>query len=275
MKPLTHSELISLQRPMQHFSDCYMTSSIGALARSSVGKKILNENIVHTNHGFRIRFQNVHSKQEDYIICKKDIKKHNPIDYYEATVAEYLENPDSEKAEFFDKAKPSELPKLYGEYYSELLEKFKPNRIINALEIAMDRLLKKHPDKKPRISRLINFGDDERFEYNYPSNFLEMFTGKKPIILNERTLLRMNLRKNKDEAVELFEKIDKSDDFSMVAGTGLFGKEGLTGLHCYTVEGVNSENQYLQIFDCREQKSIKLPFDKAIKAIKFLTGYLQ
>lgn len=275
MKPLTPSEIISLQRPMQHFSDCYMTSSIGALARSSSGKKILNENIVHTSHGFRIRFQNVNSRQEDYIISKKEIKKHNPVDIYEKTVADHFQNLSNEKAEFLNNAKLTDLPRLYGEYYSELLEKFKPNRIINALEIAMDNLLKKHPDKKPLISRLIDLGFDERFEYNYPSNFLEMFTGKKPIILNEQTLLRMNLRKNKDEAIELFEKIDNADDFSMVAGTGLFARCGLTSVHCYTVEGVNSENQYLQMFDCRQQKSIKLSFDNAINALKFLTGYLE
>lgn len=235
MIPITPSELNSLKKPVQNFADCYLVSSIGALARSNDGQKILSENIKHSGDGFRVRFQNVDSDPRDYFISEKDILEH-PIPF----------NP----------------------YY------FKPNDIVSAIEIGMDRLLKKHPDKKPFISKLASFPFDERFEYNYPSNFMEMFTGKKPIALNERSL-QMTLKKDKDQAVELLENIDKADDFSFVAGTGLFGKKGLTPTHCYTVEGVNSENQYLQIFDCREQESKKLSFDDAMKSIKFLTGYLR
>ena len=272
MKPLTNLEIISLQRPVQHFCDCYLVSSIGALARSTNGKKILAKNIVHDGEGFRIRFQKIHSKEEDFFISKENLKNF-PLDRYHQTVMEKFQQPDAEKTKLFEKANPSTLPDLLDEYYMELLEKFKPNTIINAIEIAMDRIVKEHPDVKPLVSKLINFGDDKRFEYNYPSNFLEIFTGEKPFILNERTL-RMNLRKNKEEVFELFKDIDKSDDFSIVAGTGLFAKNGLTSIHCYTLEGVNSANQYLEIFDCRKQESIKLSFEQAIKALKFLTGYL-
>lgn len=275
MKVLTNNEIISLQRPIQHFCDCYLVSSIGALARSKNGKRILTKNIVHNDDGFRIRFQNVHSQKEDYFISKKNLEEH-PTDRYEDTVISEFRNLNDEKREFFfSKVNPAKRSALLDEYYNELLEKFKPNPIINALEIAMDRIIKKYPDTKPLVSKLATFYGEERFEYNYPSNFLEMFTGKKPLILNERTV-RMSLRKDKEKAIELFENIDKADDFSMVAGTGLFitPKKDLTSIHCYTVEGVNSENQYIQIFDCRKQESIKLTFDRAIRVLKFLTGYI-
>lgn len=235
MTPITSSELHSLKKPVQNFADCYLVSSIGALARSNDGQKILSENIKHTSDGFKVRFQNVNSKPRDYFISQEDIQNH-PIPYNE-----------------------------YG---------YEPNTIVSAVEIAMNWLLERNPDKKPFISRLASFPFDERFEYNYPSNFMEMFTGKQPIKLNERSL-RMSLKRDKDQAVELLENIDKADDFSFVAGTGLFGKKGLTPTHCYTVEGVNTENKYVQIFDCREQETKELSFDDAIKSIKFLTGYLR
>lgn len=235
MKPLTVNEIIQLQRPIQHFSDCYLVTSIGALARSQNGQKILSQNIAHEQNGFRITFQNIHDCVEDYFVSQGEILRLTPLDkYYEEAIVTYPQNP-----------------------------------IIKAIEVAMNKLLKLHPDKKPFISRLMKC--QEKFEYNKPSNFLKMFTGKKPIILNESSL-KMSLPK--DEAIELLERIDKADDFSFIAGTGISRNDDFPSLHCYTVEGVNSENQYLQVYESRNCKSIELPFEKALKIFKYLTGYL-
>lgn len=238
MRPITLNEITPLQRPIQHFSDCYLVSSIGALARSKDGQRVLSQNIAHHGDGFRVRFQNVDGKRENYIVTQEDLQKLIPLD----------------------------------KYYNEAIIKFQQNPIMKAIEVAMDKLLHKHPDKKPFVSRLVRC--QERFEYNKPSNFMEIFTGEKPITLNEGGL-RMDLTRNKDEAIELLEKIDNADDFSFVAGTGLFGKKGFASVHCFTVESVNSENRYLQVYESRERESIELPFDKAIKIFKFLTGYLR
>jgi len=237
MRPITRHEIIPLQRPVQHFSDCYLISSIGALARSKDGQKVLSQNIAHRGDGFRIRFQNIDEQRIDYLVSNEEIQKLIPLD----------------------------------KYYNEAILKWQQNPIIKAIEVAMDKLLHEHPHKKPFVSRLINC--HERFEYNKPSNFLEMFTGKKPIILNEDSL-RMNLTKDRDKAIELLERIENADDFSFVAGTGLKSRKGFASVHCFTVEGVNTENQYLQVYESRERESIELSFDKAIKIFKFLTGYL-
>lgn len=238
MRPITLHEITPLQRPVQHFSDCYLISSIGALARSQDGMKILSKNIAHCKDGYRIRFQNVHDKRFEYRVSAKEIQELVPLD----------------------------------KYYNEAIIKHKQNPILKAIEVAMNKLLEEHPDKKPFVSRLISC--KEKFEYNKPSNFLEMFTGKKPIILNESSL-RMDLLMNKDEAVDLFERIDAADDFSFVAGTGINAKEGLADFHCLIVEGVNTENQYVDFFECRKRETIRLSFDKAMNAFKFLTGYLR
>lgn len=272
MRPLTKFEIIQLQKPIQHFNDSYLLTSIDALARSKNGKKILSKNILHNGDGFKIRFQNINRQKEDFFISKENIEILSSDSYHDVVLYNF-QHPNKEKAEFFKRADKSELPALHDEYYNELLEKLKQNEIIKAIEIAMDKVINKYPNKKPLISRIVSTDKHEKFEFNYPSIFLEMFTGKKPIALNERTL-RMNLKKNKEEAIELFENIDKANDFSMVAGTGLFPRNGLSTARCYTLEGVNSENKYLQIFDCRNKKSITLTFEQAIQALKYLTGYI-
>lgn len=238
MRPITRHEIIPLQRPIQHFSDCYLVSTIGALARSKDGQKILSQNIAHRGNGFRIRFQNVDNHRLEYLVTQEDIQRLIPLD----------------------------------KYYNEAIIKYPQNPILKAIEVAMDKLLKEHPDKKPFVSKLTRC--QERFEYNKPSNFMELFTGKKPIILNEGGL-RMNLTHDKDKAIELLEKIDKADDFSFVAGTGLWEKDEFASVHCLTIEGVNTENRYMQVYESRYRESFEVPFDRAIRIFKFLTGYLR
>lgn len=238
MRPITRHEIIPLQRPIQHFSDCYLISSISALARSKDGQKILSQNIAHRGDGYRVRFQKVDEYIEDYFISQADIQNLVPLD----------------------------------KYYNDAIIRYPQNPIIKAIEIAMSSLLKEHPEKKPLVSRLASC--HEKFEYNKPSNFLELFTGQKPIILNEGGL-RMTLTHDKDKAIELLERIDKADDFAFIAGTGLKKHRDFTKVHCYAVEGVNTENQYLQVYESRKRESIEVPFEKAIKIFKFLTGYLR
>lgn len=142
--------------------------------------------------------------------------------------------------------------------------------IIKAIEVAMNKIISKYPDKKPIICRFADSIED--FEYNKPSNFMEMFTGRKPIVLNEDGL-RLTMRRHREEAMELFEQMDKAGDVSFVAGTGLFSRYGLRDVHCYTVSGVNYENKYIEIIDKRTKETVNLPFEKAIRGLKFLTGY--
>lgn len=237
MRPITLHEIVPLQKPVQHFSDCYLVSSIGALSRSKHGQQILSKNIAHQGDGFRVRFQNVDGKREDYIVSQQNMNRLIPLD----------------------------------KYYNEAIIKYEQLPIMKAIKVAMNRLLEEHPHKKPFVSRLKSC--HERFEYNKPSNFMEIFTGETPIILNESGY-RMSLRKDKDKAVELFEKIDASNDFSFVAGTGIWDRRDFASWHCFILEGVNRENSYIQVYEARDRESIKLSIDKALKIFKFLTGYL-
>lgn len=237
MKPITLSEIKPLMTPVQHFSDCYMISSIGALARSEDGRKILSKNIAHRKDGFRIRFQNLDERRQDFFVTKDEMDHLVSLD----------------------------------KYYNEVVQKYEQNPIIKAIEVAMNKLLEKYPWKKPLVSRLMRC--QERFEYNKPSNFLEMFTGKTPFILNEGGV-RMTLKNKIPETQDLFERLKNEQDYSFIAGTGMRGKNGLVSYHCYTVLGVDSDN-FVKLYESRKKESITLNFRQAIDSLKFFVGYFK
>ena len=168
MKPIGLEEIHTLKHSIQYFQDCYLVSAVGALTKSPNGRKILSENIAHTADGFRIKFRNINGQNKDYFITQKE----------------------SDDLIYMDK------------YFNPIPidPKFPHNPIIKALEAAMNKLLKDYPSKKPWICRLAKC--HERFEFNKPSGFFEMFTGKKPINLNENGI-SLNL-KSKENSAKIF-----------------------------------------------------------------------
>ena len=236
MKPINLSEIKSLQRAKQHFHDCYLVTSMNALSNTENGRKILQENILREGNNFNIKFKNINGKSEDFFVSEKELN--------DLTLCDRFFNP------------------------IELKEPHNP--ILKAVEVAMNKLLKKYPDKKSFINRL--YKTNEEFEYNNPSRFLEMFTGIKPININENGI-RMSLKNKIDEAKEVLEKIGNNETNSFIAGTGHKFIKGLTNWHCYTLENVNNANKTAKIFDNRYQEEITLSFDDFIKKIKYITGY--
>ncbi len=236
MKPINLSEIKSLQRAKQHFHDCYLVTSMNALSNTENGRKILQENILREGNNFNIKFKNINGKSEDFFVSEKELN--------DLTLCDRFFNP------------------------IELKEPHNP--ILKAVEVAMNKLLKKYPDKKSFINRL--YKTNEEFEYNNPSRFLEMFTGIKPININENGI-RMSLKNKIDETKEVLEKIGNNETNSFIAGTGHKFIKGLTNWHCYTLENVNNANKTAKIFDNRYQEEITLSFDDFIKKIKYITGY--
>lgn len=239
MKPITLEQVYSLREARQFFHDCYLVSSVNALTRCENGRKLLQRNIASCSGNFNVRFNNLKGKSQDFYVSRKDLKNLEWTDRYRNPI-------------LINGNMPEHHP------------------VIKAIECAMDKLLQKYPAKKPLICRLVRC--NERFEYNKPSNFMSMFTGEKPIILNEGGI-SLTLKKKQEEAFELFERMDKENEFSFVVGTSLNNDIGLTNTHCYTVEGVNFNRQYMEVWDNRLQRSHFLAFSRVIRGIKFVTGY--
>lgn len=236
MKPINFEEIKSLQRVKQHFHDCYLVTSLNSLSNSENGRKILQNNILREGSNFKIKFKNVNGNQEDFFITEKEID--------DLTLCDRFFNP------------------------IELKEPHNP--IIKAIEVAMNKLLSKFPDKKSFINRL--YKTNEQFEYNNPSRFMEMFTGITPLNINEKSF-RMSLRKNSDDAKGLFQQIGNNNNSSFIVGTGHHFIKGMTNWHCYTLEKVDNKASTIQIFDNRCQETITMSFDEAVKKLKYITGY--
>lgn len=238
MKPINQTEIQGLKHAIQYFQDCYLVSSIGALTNSTNGRKILQENIAHTNNGYFIKFKNINGKPYDFFVSQKETDDLIYTDKYMNPIPINPSNPH--------------------------------NPIIKAIEVAMNKLLNKFPLKKPLICRIPNSNED--FEFNKPSNFLEMFTGKKPIILNEGGI-RLSLKSKEKESRNLFDKISEINDNSFVAGTSIGFDKNLSNNHCYSVKEINKQNNKLAIFDHRCQEVCLLTYEEALKKLKFLVGY--
>ncbi len=240
MKPITTTELNNLKKAKQYFQDCYLVSSVSALARSNKGRKILTENITHTDSGYKIRFNNVNGQNQDFFVTQKEMDDLIYLDRFKNPIPIPTEHPH--------------------------------NPIIKAIEVAMNKLLEKFPSKKPWICRFPSC--NEKFEFNKPSNFLEMFTGSHPIQLNERGI-NLNLKSKSKESRELFNKISEDKNSSFVAGTALGFHKDITNNHCYTVTKIDKENETIELFDHRFLETLTLSYDEAIKKLKFFVGYFE
>lgn len=236
MKPITLTEIQNLKTAIQYFQDCYLVSSVSALTKSTNGRKILSQNIAHTNNGYRIKFNNINGEAKDFFVTQKEMDDLVYMDKYKNPI-------------------PLKQPH---------------NPIIKAIEAAMNQLLEKYPSKKPWICRFPNC--NEKFEFNKPSNFLEMFTGKKPYSLNESSW-RISLKSKKSESKEIFNKISENPDNSFVAGTSINFHKGLSDNHCYTIINIDKKAEKLELFDHRFLEKLTLTYEEAIKKLKFIVGY--
>lgn len=109
MKPINLNEIKSLQRVKQHFHDCYLVTSMNALSNTENGCKTLQNNISREGNNFNIKFKNINGKSEDFFISEKEIN--------DLTLCDQFLNP--------------------------IILTEPENPILKALEVAMNKLLKK------------------------------------------------------------------------------------------------------------------------------------
>ena len=238
MKQLSTQEIQNLKHAVQYFQDCYLVSSIGALAGCRNGQKILRENISHTKDGFCIKFNNINGQIEDFFVTQKEMDNLVYMDKY---------------------LNPIPISKY-----------FPHNPVIKAIEAAMNKLLTKYPYKKPWICRIPDC--NEKFEFNKPSNFFKMFTGKIPIVLNEGSI-KLSLKSKRDTSRMLFDKISEEPDNSFVAGTSFGFGDRISNNHCYSITSIDKASCTIKLFDHRTLETLILTYEEAIRKLKYLVGY--
>lgn len=235
MKPITASQVESLINVKQNFCDCYLASSLSALANTVKGRKVLQENVLTDGDAFCVRFNNVYNQKESYIVKQEEC---------------------------------DDLI-LTDKHFMPIFAVHNP--IMKVFEVAMKKLLTVHKLKKPLLLRSVEC--IEVFEYNKPSNFLKMFTGIKPITLNESSL-NNSLRFKEGKTFQLLDTIADDENASFVAGTGFsFLQTRLQDWHCYNIKNVNKKERYVILFDNRQQNNIRVTYEQFKNGLKYICGY--
>lgn len=240
--PIKEKEIIKLRNSPQIFADCYLVTTLNALSLTNKGKNVLRRNITKANTqegaAYKIHFPDVYSKKEDVFVTEKEIKN----------------------------------LQLTDEYCNVVQHDKEENPTLKAVEIAMNKMVQKYPKLKSFLTRFW-VTSVEDFEYNSPSKFMKIFTGKDPISLNERTLL-MSLKFHKKEAAGLLKKMEKSKGkYSFVCGSGEKAAPPFEQWHCYVIQNVNLKKDCITLYNTRVNRTMDLTFDEFIKNIKYITGY--
>lgn len=242
-QPIKPKDIEALRHTEQIFSDCYLVSTLNSFTRTPQGQRVLQNNIQKSrnthNTEYKIHFADVKGAPQDVFVTKKEIRNLKISDKY--------------------------AKKL------DVSPNVRQNEVLNAVELAMGKLIKAHPSLKDFINRLGT--NSENFEYNSPSRFMKMFTGKTPISLNERSL-RLSLRSKKEEALALLNEIaSNKEQQNFIAGTSFPGSPLLDNWHCYVIENFNPQTNKISLFETRNLASFELSFQFFINKFKFITGF--
>lgn len=185
---ISDKDIDNLEHAKQHFSDCYLMTTLESLSHTENGRKVLKEQIEYDD------------TDPNLINC-------------------YLYNEKGDKEKF---SVPSN--KVVGEY--EKLYQTQPNQIIRSMDISVNEYEKKYKSK-PWICRVADKFKTYSFENNLPSHFMKIFTGIEPRVIAE-TDFNLDLSGYKKEVYELFKRMDKEKNHSFVIGTGMKMLDGRT-----------------------------------------------
>ena len=229
---ISDKDIDSIKDAKQHFSDCYLISTLETLGQTENGRKVLKEQI------------------------QRDDSNPAQINCYLFT-----KNGNREKYTI-----PSNIViKGYEKVYDK-----QTNEIIRSVDISVNEYEKKHK-AKPIVSKIGDNFKDYKFEYNLPSNFMKMITGKQPHVIGE-TDLNLDLTSYKNEVLELFKRMDIEDKHSFIISTGAKALDGHRW-HVYIIQDVDIEKNTITVKEKRGNKPQTLSIDEALKTFKFIAGY--
>lgn len=177
---ISNEEIDGIKDAKQHFSDCYLMTTLETLSHTKNGRKVLQQQIHRDD------------KNPQIINC-----------FF------YKKNGEREKYSI-----PTDsILKGYEKVYKK-----QPNEIIRSVDISVNEYEKKYQTKH-FFCKLGDTFKNYTFEYNLPSNFMKMMTGIEPRVIGE-TDTNIDLTKYKEEVLELFKKMDEEKKHSFVISTG-------------------------------------------------------
>ena len=230
---LTDNEIAGFKTAEQHFSDCYIMTTLETLTHTENGREILKNQI------------------------ERDDK--NPMQ-----INCYMYTPLGTKEKY--SIPTNAVVKGYEKLYKE-----QDNEIVRSVDITVGEFEKRYKTK-PWICRFTDDFKTYNFENGIPSNFMKMITGRKPTVNIAETDFNVDLSSKKDEVMALFQRMQNDKEHSLVIGTGLKMLDGRTW-HVYVLEDVNLDDNTVTVKNKRGNITKTMSIDTAINTFKFIVGY--
>ena len=174
-------DIDNFEHAKQHFSDCYLMTTLETLSHTPNGRKVLKE---------QIQYDDNNPKLLNCYLYKENGEKEKYTVPTNAVVIGY-----------------------------EMLYRLQPNVIIRSMDVSVAEYENKYKSK-PWICRVTDTFKSYSFENNLPSHFMKVFTGIEPRVIAE-TDFNLDLSGYKNEVMELFKRMDKEKNHSFVIGTGV------------------------------------------------------
>lgn len=185
---ISDKDIDKFESTKQHFSDCYLMTTLETLSHTPNGRKVIKEHIQYDD------------KNPKLINC-------------------YLYAPNNKEEKYT--IPTNAVVKGYEKLY-----RLQDNEIIRSMDVSVAQYENKHK-AKPWICRFTDNFKDYAFENSLPSHFMKIFTGVEPRVIAEQDF-NFDLNGYKDEVMNLFERMDKEKKHSFVIGTGVKMLDGRT-----------------------------------------------
>ncbi len=230
---ISNKDIDGLQTAEQHFSDCYLVSTLDSLSQTENGRKILQKQIEYDN------------ENPELINC-------------------YLYKKNGEREKF-------SVPTSKALSGYEKLYQHQQNNILRSLDISVSEYENKHKSK-PLLCRIADKFKQFSFEYNLPSHFMETLTGIKPSVNIAESDFNLSLKPYEKEVRALFEQMDKNKEHSFVIGTGIKELDGRRW-HTYVLESVDLKNNKVRIKNKRGNIIREMTVEEVLSRFKYIVGY--
>lgn len=230
---ITDKDIDEFKSAQQHFSDCYIMTTLETLSHTKNGRKILKNQIQRDDYN------------KDMINC-------------------YLFAPDG----FMEKY---QIPTNIAVKGYEKLYKAQDNEIIRSIDVSVGEYEKRYK-AKPWICRFTDDFKTYTFENSIPSHFMTILTGIEPSVNIAEMDFNVDLSSRQKEVMDLFKRMQKDKEHSLVIGTGLKMLDGRTW-HVYVLEDVDLDNNTVTVKNKRGNITKTMSIDSAINTFKFIVGY--
>lgn len=153
----------------------------------------------------------------------------------------------------------------------------KEPRLSIVLNIAISKMIKRHPTQKPLVSRLYTdtlfCTKNRKCEFNKPSNAYKWYTGISPIAIGE-TSFAQSLKSQRDKVLAILKRLGQMSpkDYSFTALSGFIKQADGHMWHCYPITDVNLSEQSVTLLEKRSLSAMKYSFDEFISNFKAITG---